>query len=110
MDALAKSVHHNNLWQARSADQTFGSAISELTINETRFTGDAGAALQRSYKNLRMKQEICRVNGWHDDYFDIIDWESFGIVFRSMDETDIIQIFKISHRMLPVMWQQLRLN
>ena len=54
-----------------------------------------------------MKAELIKTKGWDRDLFKIIDWDNFGIVFRNMKETDKIQLFKMSHGMLPVMRQQL---
>jgi hypothetical protein len=55
-----------------------------------------------------MKNELTKKKHkykWERDLFDTINWDNFGIVFHSMDETDKIPIFKfkMSHGMLPVM-------
>ena len=108
MDELADTVHFDPTWKTQPAAQTFESAIAEIIINKTRVTGDVGAALQRAYKADSMKTELIKTNGWERDLFDIIDWDNFGVVFRNMKEIDKIQLFKMSHGMLPVMRQQLR--
>ena len=53
-----------------------------------------------------MKAKIIKKNEWEQDLFDIIEWDNFGIVFHNMKEIDKIQLFKISHGMLPVMRHQ----
>ena len=66
------------------------------------------ASLQRAYKSNSMKSKFIKMNGWEQDLFDIIEWENFGIVFCNMTETDKIQLFNMSHGILPVMYQKLR--
>ena len=55
-----------------------------------------------------MKSELCKRNGWDVRNVDIIDWESFGAVNRKLDNSDRLQLFKMAHVALPVMWQQNR--
>ena len=55
-----------------------------------------------------MRKNIIKTNKWDKDLFDIIEWNSFGAVFREMKLSDRIQLFKMAHSMLPVMRQQLR--
>jgi hypothetical protein len=104
------TVHFDPLWKSKPAAQTFKSAIAEIIINKNRFTGDVSATLQRSYKANGMRTELIKMDGWERDLFDIIDSDNFGIVFRNMTETNKIQLFKMSHGMLPAMPQQLRFD
>ena len=56
-------------------------------------TGTNEKITDRKYKNIPA-------------IFDIIDWDSFDIVFQSMFAMGCIQLFKMEHIMLPVMIQK----
>ena len=58
-----------------------------------------------------MKRDLIENINVLPEIFDIIDWDSFDIVFKSMFAMGCIQLFKMEHIMLPVMIQKkTRLN
>ena len=103
MDSLAKPVHQNHRWQAKPYAQSFFRAPVELLVKQRIITSAAGAALQRAYHAPHMKSELCKKHGWDDGQFDIIDWESFGVVNRNLEDPDRLQLFKMAHSALPLM-------
>ena len=86
MDDVADTMHLENLWQARKSTQIFEceSAVVELIIDGRQIMGDATVALQCTYTTPVMQARLPKNNKWDPVFFNIIDWESFGVIFRGM--------------------------
>ena len=64
--------------------------------------GNHSNGVPRTNDEVRSMQK----HGWDEGQFDIIDWESFGPVYRNLDDPDRLQLFNIVHGTLKVMQQQ----
>ena len=83
-DEVANSVHFDDMWQSKKNAQSFESAIAEMIIGGAQVTGSTIASIQRVYKADNIQKDLIRTNGWKNHLFEIIDWDTFGIVFHTM--------------------------
>ena len=80
-DEVTNTIHFDDRWWAKNKAQAFKSAITELIIGGSRVTGSAHIALQLVYKGEKIQTELIKSNDWDKELFNIIYWESFGVIF-----------------------------